>query len=188
MVGKLIKVENGYVLMVENIMYATDNDKLSLKNCQAIENGYDLDELADEYFMQEYAWCKSNTLPYTDEGVRITKKDFMSGAKTIIEILSDKKFSEEDMKKAMNKIVTSTYSNKGDDIFDLFVEINRKKYIDEYVQSLQQTEWDVEIVTEKFFKVEGNNGITIYAEAMEELDERNDYKLDKDGCLILKKK
>jgi hypothetical protein len=35
--------------------------------------------------------------------------------------------------------------------------------------------------------VEGNNGITIYAEAMKEFDERNDYKLDENGCLILKR-
>jgi hypothetical protein len=50
------------------------------------------------------------------------------------------------------------------------------------------TEFDVEILSEKFFKVKGNDGTIIYAEAMEEFDERNDYKLDADGCLILKRK
>jgi hypothetical protein len=36
MKGKLNKVDNGYVLLVNNIMYATDNDKLSKQNCDEI--------------------------------------------------------------------------------------------------------------------------------------------------------
>ena len=46
MKGELIKVENGYVLMVNNIMYATDNDKLSKKNCDEMFGIVDIDKLA----------------------------------------------------------------------------------------------------------------------------------------------
>ncbi len=54
MLGKLIKVENGYVLLVNNIMYATDNDLLSYKNCKKISLGYDIEELAElETFKNE---------------------------------------------------------------------------------------------------------------------------------------
>ena len=54
MLGKLIKVENGYVLLVNNIMYATDNDLLSYKNCKKIALGYDIEELAElETFKNE---------------------------------------------------------------------------------------------------------------------------------------
>jgi len=177
MEGKLIKVENGYVLMVDNIMHATDNDKLSLKNCESIENGYDLDEirkLADEDFE-----CELGDGPTTNESINsMIKKSNANGAewgfKKALGILGDKKFSENDLREAISQ------TRKG--------MLYNKQYEDEHIQSLQQTEWDVEIVTEKFFKVEGDNGITIYAEAMEEFDERNDYKLDKDGCLILKRK
>ena len=127
--------------------------KLSLKNCQAIENGYDLDELSLSY-------VSDHLTKGTDE-YHNSQIDFKEGFQKALSILGDKKFSEEDMKKAMNKIVTATYSNKGDDIFDLFIEIHRKKYMDEYIQSLQQTEWDV------FF---------------------NPDEKDSEGCIILKSK
>jgi hypothetical protein len=129
--------------------------KLSLKNCQAIENGYDLNELAEKHYDVH---IKQG---HTKEDSLQRKIDFILGFQKALSILGDKKFSEEDMKKAMNKIVTATYSNKGDDIFDLFIEIHRKKYMDEYIQSLQQTEWDV------FF---------------------NPDEKDSEGCIILKSK
>ena len=37
MKGILNKLDNGWMLLIDNVIYATDNDKLSLKNCQAIE-------------------------------------------------------------------------------------------------------------------------------------------------------
>jgi hypothetical protein len=133
--------------------------KLSLKNCQAIENGYDLDELALSY-------VSDHLTKGTDE-YHNSQIDFKEGFQKALEILGDKKFSEEDMKKAMNKIVTATYSNKGDDIFDLFIEIHRKKYMDEYIQSLQQTEWDCIIFVD---------------------EKTNQPLLDNEGNLILKRK
>jgi hypothetical protein len=155
MEGKLIKTDGTYILSVneykDEVFAIADNNKahelnknkLSLKNCEAIANGYDLDELVRE------ACDITDPLRLDSQKYKqdpYFKIGFNKGFQKALEILGDKKFSEEDMKKAMNKIVTATYSNKGDDIFDLFIEIHRKKYMDEYIQSLQQSEWDVEIV------------------------------------------
>ena len=84
MEGKLIKVETGYVLMVNNIMYATDNDKLSLKNCEVVANGYDLDELA----------VLSTKEETTIVGNQKMAQGFIKGFQKALEILGDKKFSE----------------------------------------------------------------------------------------------
>ena len=147
MEGRLKKIGNEYKLYAQDdsciaTSWHSPHQRLSKNNCQAIENGYDLDELLDGLLINrgEHPSRVRNPL-YGEE--RQLAKDLVQKA---LEILGDKKFSEEDMKKAMNKIVTATYSNKGDDIFDLFIEIHRKKYMDEYIQSLQQSEWDVEIV------------------------------------------
>ena len=91
MKAKLIKVDNGWVLMVDNIMYATDENapyaRLSLKNCQEIENGYDLDELAEK-----------NTSDCDASGC-YPEYVFKDGFKKALEILGDKKYSEEEVLK-----------------------------------------------------------------------------------------
>lgn len=90
MEGKLIKVENGYVLMVDNIMYATDNDKLSLKNCQAIANGYDLDELYEKVVNSDFSDKYEDDVHYYS---------FIEGFQKALEILGDEKFSEVDIRR-----------------------------------------------------------------------------------------
>ena len=64
--------------------------KLSLKNCEAIANGYDLDELAGEYANKEL-------------NVELTSKagnfygfssSFKEGFQKAVELLGDKKFSK----------------------------------------------------------------------------------------------
>ena len=89
-------------------------------------------------------------------------------ASVALEIVEDKMFSEEDMKRAFEvgedfgSLPFSSYStSKG---------LNKK----EFIQSLQQTEWDVEIVTD----VITDEGFPIYHRP----------KLDANGCLILKRK
>jgi hypothetical protein len=94
-------------------------NKLSLKNCQAIENGYDLDELADEY-------C--NKIP----GTLYEQEIFKEGFQKALEILGDKKFSEEQMKQAYFK---------GD--YDALYDGAYSEKENKFIQSLQQTEWEV---------------------------------------------
>ena len=126
---------------------------LSLKNCQAIERGYDLDELFE-------------SVPHSVQD----KKDywkiragFMVGFQKALELIGDKKYSEEDVRKAM--------------------DLNRKSLWtqDESIQSLQQTEFDVEIIEECLDK------------DCDGVDRKGDCittgkpKLDAEGCLILKR-
>jgi hypothetical protein len=149
MKGKLIKRSNGRfdlykiedVDQLNTIASSFDNPKgkLSLKNCQAIELGYDLDELVKEdFFRGKYQYhLANNHLEF-----------FKVGFQKALEILGDKKFSEDDILKAIEM-----YYEKG----KIFIEI---------IQSLQQTEWDVEVETHPREWIK---------------------KLDEDGCLILKK-
>ena len=159
MEGKLIKVENGYVLMVNNIMYATDNDKLSLKNCQAIANGYDLNELARE------ACDITDPLRLDSQKYKqdpYFKIGFNKGFQKALEILGDKKFSLEDMKK-------------------VYLNSSKYEWFGDCIKSLQQNEWDVEVEMEcrevKQCECSSNENCL-----------NPQPKLDADGCLILKRK
>ena len=130
--------------------------KLSIKNCQAIELGYDLDELVEDNF-KGLRDCISDS-DIAEFYISLVKT-------TVTELLGDKKFSERDVKIAYNR---GSYDDR----------LNNKKLFsdDKYIQSLQQTEWDVDIVME--INLNGKNG----------LDRAKMIpKIDADGCLILKK-
>jgi hypothetical protein len=102
--------------------------KLSLKNCEAIANGYDLDELASKKYPIENTGAMF--MPNRIEVTNIYRQEgFIEGAKAILEILGDKKFSEKDMKLSYNA------NEEGWVSFNAFME-----------DLPQQTEWDVEIV------------------------------------------
>ena len=157
MKAKLIKDSDGYWLDISDDGITkrplTDFGQLSIKNCEAIANGYDLDELAEKHYNVH---IKKG---HTEEDSLQRKVDFTLGFLSALEILGDKKFSEEDM------INFAEYC-KGD-------LMKTKDLFNEY-QSLQQTEWDVEIEQELIQS-------SIEGEAIWKL------KLDKDGCLILKR-
>lgn len=176
MEGKLIKVENGYVLMVDNTMYATDNDTLSLKNCEAIENGYDLDELIS-YELQKLPYQKHvDDGQYNDGQLSGFELGAEWGFQKAIELLGDKKFSEEDMSKAWSE----GYHRKVDELNG-----NGLRYFDKFIQSLQQTEWDVIIEMECPVCKEWG----YISECRNNCNQKFlQPKLDADGCLILKRK
>lgn len=170
MEAKLIKKDNGYYMTHEPTdWYIGDTDhekvknfkgeqgllKLSLKNCQSIENGYDLDELADKY---EYVNYKGKSKSYNI--------GFKHGFQKALEIIGDKKFSSRNMLKAF---ITGVFTDETSDYDFEFTEL---------MQDLQQTEWDVEIVTHA-----KENGSYTKEDGFEQ-----EPKLDADGCLILKRK
>ena len=125
MKGKLIKTDKGYILEGDNL---PNPRRLSLKNCESIENGYDLDELAMGYDLYE-------NINFVGQ-----MRAFKVGFQKAIELMGDKKFSEEDMGKAWSE----GYHRKVDELNG-----NGLKYFDKFIQSLQPTEWDVEILMEK---------------------------------------
>jgi hypothetical protein len=160
MEGKLIKVENGYVLMVDNTMYATDNDKLSLKNCEAIVNGYDLDELA-------VLSTKDET---TIVGNQKMAQGFIKGFRKALEILGNKN-------KKIEEFIRECATNC--DCDEDAHRYNTPGRQCDAGKLLQKTEWDVEIVMETC-------SMNPYDLECSEIVER--LKLDSGGYLILKRK
>jgi hypothetical protein len=179
MKGKLHKMESGYILSLNGDIddpYAIVNKelaedyewyKLSLKNCQEIENGYDLEAIIKETL-------NTSVHSITDH---IKEEGFVIGFQKALEILGDKKFSEEDVIKVIeitrNGSMQEQHNGYGIPTESRFVLDNLPS--DEIIQSLQQTEWDVEVEM-IFIGFEMESGLK-----MEEL------KLDEEGCLILKK-
>jgi hypothetical protein len=172
---KLITDGNGnYSLFdLNNELLATTMDslvvhnKLSIKNCQAIERGYDLDELADEVFEK-----RPKEIPYVDE--YDFKQGVMVGFQKAVKLIGDKKFNEKDMANAV------LYGmQKGLD-FGKVPETDND-WVRNYIKSLQQTEWEVEI--------EMIGPLVYPANLPKEGEQRPAFrnKLDENGCLILKR-
>ena len=125
MKAKLYKVENTFYLKVGETILGTSSNpnlsasirySLSLKNCQEIELGYDLDELIDKY-------CRGNSKIEDD----FIKKGFQKA----LEVNSDKRFTFKEMVDCWNKALN-------------FQE--HKETLGDHMKSLQQTEFSVEIV------------------------------------------
>ena len=156
MEAKLIKSDVQYRLHnEEGIVIATSTDgKLSIKNCQTIERDYDLDEEISKIV---------KTIVPDDRGTDIWYGTSMAVGKQCfqkaLEVNSDKRFTFKEMVDCWNKALN-------------FQE--HKETLGDYMQSLQQTEWNVEIVM--------GDPIGIG----DKYTPDTKPKLDEDGCLILK--
>jgi hypothetical protein len=166
MKGKLIKSYKHYSLWDDNKNCIANtinpygfNYQLSLKNCEAIKRGYDLDKLADEF-------AKTKSSHSTFQNTH--KRDFRAGFQKALELMGDKKFSEDDLRLAIH--------------FGMFGESNNQTTTIGFIQSLQQTEWDVEITTEPH-----HNGELINDGTTHPIEVTFKPVLDENGCLILKK-
>jgi hypothetical protein len=174
MKAKLNKVDNGYVLLVDNIMYATDNDKLSKQNCDEIFGVIDVNMITS-LLRKEFEVRFNIEAPepkiqggYWDRGLDY-QCGVISGFNKAMELNKDKLFTLEDLRTAMTYgVVQEGTGFEGihsmDDLFNLILR-----------KVSQSTEIEVEI--EYMFSVEENGeptntGIT---------------KLDENGCLILKR-
>lgn len=165
MKAKLIKERfDFYGLKVDDKIIATNDVEvnkmlnyphtLSLKNCQAIENGYDLGDLVKHYVFCKY-W-----------GTCRIEQAYADGFNQALKILGDKKFSESDVREAIDVAWH-------DDNID-------KSTI---IQSLQPTEWDVIIETEC---VMGCQNLLLNGENSVCCGDKKP-KLDTNNCLILKR-
>ena len=166
----LLRIDNQYFLedLLDNLIATSENSpykSLSMKNCQAIERGYDLDGLANEY---------SEGKSTADVFKRAHEEDFKAGFQKALELIGDKKFSEADIKQVM-------YLSRG------------SKYTkDEVIEQIQKTGWNVDIEMKwnpklSFCDECGNGGSYMSTPC----DHPNDCKhwspkLDPNGCLILK--
>ncbi len=166
MKAKLIKEAGGYDLYRvdedgKRVTFASTQDykqKLSLKNCQAIERGYDLDELADDFIR-----CPEDMRTLSeDREINSFKKGFQKA----LELMGDKKFSINEVVELCKILISNPFETSGK---------TYQQLTDSYIKSLQQTEWDVEI---EMVPALSNNGNAYYGDIP---------KTDADGCLILKR-
>ena len=142
-----------------------ENYTLSEVNCRAIELGIDLYEKATAF-----ASKRMDLNPIYANGLYY---GFLEGFSERDKMLSDKNFSEEDVSKAI--IWAHDKSTEG-------VYLSRLPITD-YIQSLQQTEWECEIVTEplNLDELRAQNRGFLNAETRKP-------KYDLNGDLILKRK
>lgn len=183
MKAKLIKKRTGIYKLESNgeVIASSDIDmnndlqltKLSLKNCQAIENGYDLDELAKDSCSKLYGREMNGRPHLWDEA-------FSRGFQKALEILCDKKFSEGQMKSLFAKTLESSLSTESHTRMISDTEYRHFLMDEMYnriIKSLYQTEWDCIIEMEQITLPFGANQFITESKP----------KLDADGCLILKK-
>ena len=101
---------------------------------------------------------------------------YMTGFQKAFELMSDKKFSEEDIKNAIEYGIQSVLQA-------IPGVTSTQGILDSYKQSLQQTEWDVEIEVEC---VIGCQNIILNGENSVCCGDKKP-KLDAENCLILKR-
>ena len=78
-----------------------------------------LEEAAEVYFFQEYSWNGKDYLPYKEEDVKLTKENFIAGAKW----QAERMYSEEEMLQALNIGFTST-----DETWEECVEFAKEQF------------------------------------------------------------
>jgi hypothetical protein len=170
MFGILHKLDNGYMLLVDNIIYATDNDKLSKENCDYIFGIVDVDKFSHEHCDRLYHEGNINWEKY--------RIHFKEGFNKAIELNKDKLFTVEDMKKAIQFGWSGMYG------YEPGEEGTTENQMKRFIQSLQPTEIAVEI------EMEYKDIDELRVDTGSFLKPNDIYKpkLDADGCLILTKK
>ena len=175
----LIKKEKGYVLINEvqpiaSTLSPNRGSKLSLKNCQEIELGYDLDKLSENHAEEVYV---RNENDYNElANFENRKSNFEEGFKKALEILGDKKFSEEDIKETI-RIAQNIQINE---ITNVLTEYKEPQILQ--MLNRQFSEWDVIVEMEEYLE----NNLSHIEGELPYFKLRQ--KLDEDGCLILKRK
>lgn len=175
MKGKLSKSLNSdtYWLTVDGKLFADTEggplmaitNKLSVKNCIDIKNGYDLDKLAEDF-------AKHHSIYPTAQDD--TEYGFKNGFNKAMEMNKDKVFTLSDMKRVFN-------CGRDLESIDRFEDWRTFTH---FINSLQQIEIDVEIKMEPCFYDQSLGG---FSTSYTEDKPKEQPKLDKDGCLILKK-
>ena len=158
MKAKLIKLENGkYDLLVDTNLKNLADTKLCLDNCQAIERNFDLVDHAIAYAGEGGRY--SDPHGFSDKQIGLLQ-GYIDGFEKALELLGDKKFSEEDIHEA----------------YSLGEREDRSGFHD-LLHLKQQTEWDVVVETETCQVIVQHGDM-----------EFQDFpKLDAEGCLILKR-
>lgn len=152
--------------------------KLSHENCESIERGYDLEELINETF--DNMGYHSTVTPHEENQFKLGYK---LGFQKALELVGGHGFTKLDIVKAFRAGGSHTLGSHKD-----FKQTHPNEK--EYIQSLQQTEWDVDIVTELVGECMGNNDDGCFMDSPGHncgcLQQKQ--KLDKNGCVVLTKR
>lgn len=138
--GKLIKTNtSGWLLKDENgVLLISKNNKLSIENCESIKRGCDLNELTSEKYGYPRIVPKGSVIGVFE--LQCRAKGFVVGFKTREEMLSEYRYTLEDIKKAMD--VSHNFAvNQTTENYEAKME---------FLKSLnEKTEWDVEILVDE---------------------------------------
>jgi hypothetical protein len=141
--------------------------KLSKENCDYIFGIVDVDKFSHEHCDRLYHEGNINWEKY--------RIHFKEGFNKAMELNKDKLFTVEDVELAIAFGLNGMYGYESGE------EGTTKKQMKRFIQSLQPTEIEVEMVMDDIF--DGIDSARIFPK-----EETSIPMLDKDGCLILKKK
>jgi|688.fasta_scaffold204300_5 hypothetical protein len=184
MKGKLYKTNNDTYILVDptketydkghllGTSRESDVNKLFIKNCQAIENGYDLDNLADSWVFEKngHKWSNNDGTAGDNYG------SFKAGFERALELMEERYYTKDQMMMLAGYVAGMLSRNKEIPALDI-----KKESLD-FIDSMEQKEWDVEIEMEPYHDGEFvDDGKThIFEPKWKPL-------LDENGCLILKR-
>jgi hypothetical protein len=194
MKGKLIKRKDRWDLyydkdisMINTIASSEDNPKgkLCLKNCESIERGYNLDELIEESYEKHRVNDKDYSINEQIQRSGGFSIGYEEGFKKALELLVDKKFGINEVVELCKILMSNPFEKCGKSYQEL---------TDNYVQSLQPKELDVEIEMEEVIigqcdcECHSNTGIMVM-HFMPCCNPKvvSNPKLDSNDCLILKR-
>jgi hypothetical protein len=171
---KLVKINNEFYSLYDSDgdIVASNNPKtpttkkLSSKNCQAIERGYDLDELTNRAF--DNMGYHSTVTPHEEKQFKL---GYRVAFREAIEILGDKKYTETDLYKAF--LINSAGNNT----------TLRNFFEQTVLPMIHHNEWDVEICC---YIGNGDDESDSFKDPL--VTNTGIPKLDNNGCLILKRK
>ncbi len=147
MKGKLYKTNNDTYILVDptketydkgyllGTSRESDVNKLFIKNCQAIENGYDLDNLADSWVFEKngHKWSNNDGTAGDNYG------SFKAGFERALELMGERYYTKDQMMMLAGYVAGMLSRNKEIPVLDM-----KKESLD-FIDSMEQKEWDVEI-------------------------------------------
>lgn len=171
----LKKIGEEYKLYSHDSCIATTQEslhkRLSKENCDEIFGVVDVEKLAESHAEECY---ERNGDPLEESYFENRKYNFKEGFNKAMELNKDKLFTEEDMIKF------------ADDVYKLRKENKIFEGMPKLLQSLQQPkEIEVEVKMEPCYY---DQSLGAFSTSYTEDKPKDQPKLDKNGCLILKKK
>lgn len=144
MEARLIKTRFGFILNGLDDIYISSvaTGKLSIHNCEEIEIGYNLDEIAEEYARKNCEDLYEKIGITGAEWGWETASDFKFGFKKAVEIMGDKRFTESDMEAAcafgmaLERLKNDPHKLSNDNEWKGFIN------------TIKKTEWLVDVLWE----------------------------------------